>query len=61
LAEKGLVKPLFERFGQQLAEQGYRPQKGQILDVSIIPVAKERKHKAEKEQIKFGEMSGTPP
>jgi transposase, IS5 family len=56
LAEKELVEPLFERFGQQIAEQGYRAQKGQILDASIIPVPKQRNPKEENEQIKSGEI-----
>jgi hypothetical protein len=38
---------LFERLGQLLDQQGYRAQKGQILDASIIPVPKQRNHKDE--------------
>jgi transposase, IS5 family len=56
LAERGLVEPLFERFGQQLAERGYRAQKGQILDASLIPVPKQRNSKDENAQIKTGEI-----
>lgn len=41
---------------EQLDQQGYRAQKGQILDASIIPVPKQRNPKEENEQIKAGEI-----
>jgi transposase, IS5 family len=56
LAQTGLVETLFEHFGHQLEHQGYRAQKGQILDASIIPVPKQRNSKEENEQIKAGDI-----
>ena len=56
LAKQGIVAELFEQFEQQLREQGYKAQKGQILDASIIPVPKQRNRKEENEQIKAGQV-----
>jgi transposase, IS5 family len=43
-------------FRNHLAERGYRAQKGQILDASLIPVPKQRNSKDENTQIKTGEI-----
>jgi transposase, IS5 family len=56
LSKQGIVAELFEQFEQQLREQGYKAQKGQILDASIIPVPKQRNRKEENEQIKAGQV-----
>jgi transposase, IS5 family len=56
LAQQGVVEKLFTHFGEQLNEQGYRAQKGQIIDASIIPVPKQRNSRKENEQIKAGEI-----
>lgn len=56
LAEKGTVEKLFTHFGEQLNQSGYRAQKGQIIDASIIPVPKQRNSREENTQIKEGEI-----
>ena len=54
LAKKGTVEKLFTHFGEQLNGNGYRAQKGQIIDASIIPVPKQRNSREENAQIKEG-------
>jgi transposase, IS5 family len=56
LAQQGVVEKLFTQFGEQLNKQGYRAQKGQIIDASIIPVPKQRNSREENAQIKAGEI-----
>jgi transposase, IS5 family len=55
LAKQGIVEQLFEEFETQLREHGYRAQKGQIVDASIIAVPKQRNSRSENEQIKAGD------
>lgn len=54
LAKKGTVEKLFTHFGEQLNGNGYRAQKGQIIDASIIPAPKQRNSHKENAQIKEG-------
>ena len=54
LAKQGTVEKLFTHFGEQLNGNGYRAQKGQIIDASIIPVPKQRNSREENAQIKEG-------
>jgi hypothetical protein len=48
------VDSLFERFDNFLREQGYRAQKGQIIDASIVKVPIQRNSRKENQQIKEG-------
>ena len=41
LVRGGLMKTLFMDFDRQLNEQGYRAQKGQIVDASFVDVPKQ--------------------
>ena len=56
LTKAGVVKELFEHYEQQLSESGYRAQKGQIIDASIIPVPKQRNSREENATIKEGKI-----
>ena len=56
LTDKGLIKPLFERFDEYLRGQGYQAEVGQIVDATLIPVPKQRNRTAENDQIKQGEI-----
>ena len=56
LTDKGLIKPLFERFDEYLRGQGYQAEGGQIVDATLIPVPKQRNRTAENDQIKQGEI-----
>ena len=56
LTKAGVVKELFEHYEQQLSESGYRSQKGQIIDASIIPVPKQRNSREENATIKEGKI-----
>ena len=54
LAELGIVEKLFEHFEEELSKGGYKAQKGQIIDASIIPVPKQRNSREENAEIKAG-------
>ncbi len=56
LTDKGLIKPLFERFDEYLRGQSYQAESGQIVDATLIPVPKQRNRTAENDQIKQGEI-----
>jgi transposase, IS5 family len=51
-----LIKSLFLDFDYQLNKQGYKAQKGQIVDASFVDVPRQRNTKEENEQIKAGEI-----
>lgn len=55
LTKLKLVKSLFLDFDLQLDSQGYKAQKGQIVDASFVDVPKQRNKKDENDQIKAGE------
>lgn len=55
LAKHGLVKTLFEQFDAYLWEQGFRAEKGQIVDASIIAAPRQRNTRKENRQIKEGD------
>jgi len=57
LAKAGLIKTLFERFGQHLEAKGYIARGGQMVDATIVQVPKQRNTREENEAIKGG---GTP-
>jgi IS5 family transposase len=50
------MKELFYDFEQQLNDQGYKAQKGQIVDASFVDVPKQRNNREENKQIKEGEI-----
>jgi transposase, IS5 family len=56
LTELSLVKELFERFDNHLRKSGFKAQKGQIVDASIISVPVQRNSKEQNELIKSGEI-----
>jgi len=56
LAQLDLMKELFNDFDYQLDEQGYKAQKGQIVDASFVDVPKQRNTREENKQIKAGEV-----
>jgi len=56
LIKAGVVDNLFQQFDDFLREQGYRAQKGQIVDASIVRVPVQRNSRKENQQIKEGEQ-----
>lgn len=56
LTKAELIKPLFERFEQTLAANGFSAQKGQIIDATIVSAPKQRNPREENEQIKAGDV-----
>jgi transposase, IS5 family len=56
LAKAGLIKTLFDQFGQHLAAKGYIARGGQIVDATIVAVPKQRNDRDANTAIKAGEM-----
>ena len=56
IKEKRLEVEIFERFNEYLNHSGYKPQEGQILDATLIPVPKQRNSKEENKKIKEGKI-----
>ena len=54
LVEAGVMQKLFKSFNQHLEEQGFRAEKGQIIDASIVEVPKQRNKPEENKAIKEG-------
>lgn len=54
LVEAGVMQELFEIFNRHLEEQGFRAEKGQIIDASIVEVPKQRNKPEENKAIKEG-------
>ena len=54
LVRAGVVEGLFSRFDGYLQVHGYRAQKGQIVDASIVKVPIQRNSREENKQIKEG-------
>ena len=54
LVSLGLMKKLFDRFGEQLALCGCEARKGQIVDASFVDVPRQRNNKEDNAQIKSG-------
>lgn len=54
LAQAGIVETLFAQFETYLAEQGFQPRGGQIIDATLIPVPKQRNTREENAAIKAG-------
>lgn len=55
LAQGRWMDPLFEKFNRHLDKAGLKAQEGQIIDASIVEVARQRNSKDENGQIKKGE------
>lgn len=55
LVKLELMKALFNDFNLQLDQQGYKAQKGQIVDASFVDVPRQRNSREENAQIKAGE------
>ncbi len=45
-------------FREQLNDQGYKAQKGQIVDASFVDVPRQRNNREENKQIKKGDLPG---
>lgn len=58
LTKAGVVEELFARFDAFLSDNGFRAQKGQIVDASIIRVPIQRNSREENRRIKAGEQLG---
>jgi len=56
LAKADVIDPLFTQFDMFLHDQGFRAQKGQIIDASIVKVPVQRNSREENKQIKAGEQ-----
>ena len=56
LVQHQLAETLFDRFNQQLDQQGYQARKGQIVDASFVDVPRQRNNREENAQIKAGEI-----
>lgn len=56
LAKADVIGPLFTQFDMFLHDQGFRAQKGQIIDASIVKVPVQRNSREENKQIKAGEQ-----
>ncbi len=57
LKEPGLVDKLFSELLIQIDAAGFSVRKGQIVDVPIIPVPKQRNTREENRQVKAGDSS----
>jgi IS5 family transposase len=56
LTKAGKVTQLFSTFDQFLSEQGFKAQKGQIIDASIVRIPIQRNTRVENKKIKNGEQ-----
>jgi IS5 family transposase len=56
LVKLNLIKELFYDFDYQLNNQGYKANKGQIVDASFVDVPRQRNKREENKQIKAGEI-----
>ena len=56
LTELNLIQELFKRFDVYLRDNGFKAQKGQIVDASIVSVPVQRNSKEQNELIKAGEI-----
>jgi IS5 family transposase len=55
LTKAGLIKPLFDEFGEYLNEKGFKASGGQLIDATIIEVPIQHNTEEETEQIKKGQ------
>jgi transposase, IS5 family len=59
LAKAGVVELLFTQFDQFLRDHGFRAQKGQIVDATIVRVPIQRNSREKNEDIKAGKPIGS--
>jgi len=52
LTEEGLIKLLFDKFGEYLSEKGFKAAGGQLVDATIIQVPVQHNTEKETEQLK---------
>ena len=57
LTEAGAIRALFDRFERDLAQAGYVPMAGQILDATLVSSPVQRNNNEEKEAIKAGKSA----
>ena len=51
---EGLMEPLFARFHEQLAAQGYAAKAGQMIDATFVEIPRQRNNRDENAEIKAG-------
>ncbi len=56
LAERDLMKELFERFDRFLSEQGFQAKGGTMVDASLVEVPRQRNKRQENAEIKAGRL-----
>lgn len=56
LLKAGVIEELFEMFESYLRSQGLQARGGQIIDATLIPVAKQQNTREENEEIKAGRL-----
>jgi IS5 family transposase len=56
LTEANLIQPLFDKFGEYLKENGFKAEKGQLIDATIVETPIQHNSSKENEQIKKGEV-----
>lgn len=54
LTQKGVIEKLFKKFNRFLEENGFKAQKGMIVDANIVEVPKQRNSRDENKEIKNG-------
>jgi IS5 family transposase len=52
LTKMGLIKPLFDKFGEYLDEKGFQAAGGQLIDATIVQVPVQHNSEKENEEIK---------
>jgi IS5 family transposase len=56
LAERDLMKGLFERFDRFLSEHGFKAKGGTMVDASLVEIPRQRNSRQENEKIKAGQL-----
>ena len=56
LTKKGIVDLLFKKFNHFLEQNGFKAQKGMIVDATIVAVPKQRNSRDENKEIKNGRV-----
>lgn len=54
LTKKGVIEKLFKKFNSFLEDNGFKAQKGMIVDANIVEVPKQRNSREENKEIKTG-------
>ena len=56
LCKAGVIEELFEMFEEYLRSQGLQARGGQIIDITLVPVPKQRNTREENKEIKAGRL-----